>query len=50
MTPIEKFLKKLNGNDMYRARVGRVRIIFIYNGTSSKIVYVGFRDEQTYNF
>jgi len=42
-------LKKLRGsNDMYRVRIGKIRIIFKHTKTANKIQYISYRDDNTY--
>lgn len=42
-------LKKLRGHDdVYRVRVGRVRIIFRQDGDNRRILDTNFRDDNTY--
>ncbi len=44
-------VKKLkNYTDLFRVRVGRIRIIYYKKeGMISKIIFTGFRDDNTYN-
>jgi len=42
-------VKKLSGHaDLYRVRVGRIRIIFRVGERGNQVVQVAFRDDQTY--
>lgn len=42
-------IKKLTGHqDIFRVRVGTIRIIFISNRNTNEILDVGRRNEQTY--
>lgn len=42
-------VKKLKGYaNIYRIRVGNIRIIFIEQGSKRKILTIGRRDDQTY--
>ena len=44
-----KLGKKLQGHtDIYRVRVGRVRIIYHSYESRTEIMQVGYRDDQTY--
>ena len=41
-------VKRLQGNDMFRLRVGRYRVIFDEDRTTVLAVYVGKRETTTY--
>lgn len=42
-------LKKLSGHkDIYRVRVGTVRIILFYNDSKAEVLEIGRRNENTY--
>jgi mRNA interferase RelE/StbE len=42
-------IKKIKGHDdLYRIRIGRIRIIYFDNGDNFEIKHAGFRDDQTY--
>ncbi len=42
-------IKKLKGNQKrYRARVGRIRVIFEQTESENKIIEISFRDDNTY--
>ena len=43
-------IKKLKGeNNLYRVRIGRIRIRFLKTDQGNSIVKVGFRDDNTYS-
>lgn len=43
-------IKKMKGyGNLYRARVGNIRIIFIEQGDKRRVIAVGRRDDRTYS-
>jgi mRNA interferase RelE/StbE len=42
-------IKKLKGHDdLYRIRIGRIRIIYFDNGACFEVKHAGWRDDKTY--
>ncbi len=41
-------IKKIQTSNLYRLRVGKIRVIFRYSDSLFKILFIGWRDDNTY--
>jgi len=43
-------VKKIKGhNNLFRVKLGKIRVIYISIEKYAEIIYIGYRDDNTYN-